>query len=69
MDDLKKALMENPAAASLILPKEIGQLVKYIKMLEGKMIINSKVKAAMKKGKNKAPALTPDFLKSIEDQI
>ena len=69
MDDLKRALMENPAASSLLLPEDIGEIVKHYKTMTGKMIIQSKVKASTSKKNGAKHVPSADFLKQMEDQI
>lgn len=73
MDKLKVALKENPAACELLMPEDIGEMVKHIMKLEGKMIFDAKVKAeskaAKKKGGSDKVNLDPDVLKQMEDEM
>lgn len=53
MDELKKALIENPEASLLLLPEDIGEIVKHLQKVTGKALQTAATKkaAAPKKGK------------------
>lgn len=73
MDRLKVALKENPAACELLLPEDIGEMVKAIGILEGKMIFDAKVKAESRasrgKSKEKNVNLDPSALDQMIDEM
>lgn len=60
MKKLKKALLENPSAANLILPQEIGLMVRALKEMEGKIIIDAKNNEELKKQKRLAKSKQVD---------
>lgn len=52
MDELKRALMDNPAACSLMLPEDIGQMVVALRRITGTALVTAtkpKSKAAKAK--------------------
>lgn len=48
MHDLKKALKENPAACENILPIDIHECVKYLEIINGKVLKDIQIKGEMK---------------------
>lgn len=52
MDELQKALVENPAACALLLPAEIGECTAAVMKISGKSLEKA-VEATAKKGKGK----------------
>lgn len=65
MDDLKRALMENPAACSLMLPEDIGQMVSALRKITGQAVVAaSKPK---KEKKDKIKTLTAEQIAELED--
>lgn len=74
MSDLKKALLENPTACALLLPADIGDMVKFLMKVTGKDLelqqSASGKKAAGKKDKERKFDFTnPDTLKALEDDL
>lgn len=65
MRDLKKALLENPAACSLLLAEDIGECFKAIKRLTAKEIADEETKTEKKAKKEKVS--TEDLLKDLKD--
>ena len=66
MDDLKRALMQNPAACSLMLPEDVGQMVAALRRITGQAL----VAATKAKGKPKVPKLasmTAEQIAELED--
>lgn len=49
MKDLKAALMQNPAACSLLLPEDIGEMVAALRKITGEAVVTATVKKASKK--------------------
>lgn len=65
MDDLKGALMENPAACALMLPEDIGEMVKALRRITGQALA-----APTKEKKAKVPKLknlTAEQIAELED--
>lgn len=57
MRDLKKALLSNPSACALLLPEDIGEMVKYLKIMIGPDLAKIETSKAKKEAKEKAPKL------------
>lgn len=70
MDDLKKALKENPAACSLLLPTDIGECVAALKRLTNKEILADLAKKPSERKKKGAGlgSLTKEELESISPE-
>lgn len=49
MKDLKKALMDNPDACSLMLPEDIGKMVEALRRMTGQALVEEKTKTKTKK--------------------
>lgn len=60
MDDLKKALMQNPAACSLMLPEDVGSMVTALRRITGQALVTAK--------KTKAPKI-PKLSQMTAEQI
>jgi hypothetical protein len=67
MDMLKKALKENEAACRIILPEEIGALVKGIEQLENKSVFDAKVKAEKKTMKKEAKTGNKNIILNLDE--
>jgi hypothetical protein len=65
MKELKKALMENPAATQLLLPEDIGKLVEALRRITGEAITS----AATKPKKEKAKPLSAEELAAAFEEL
>jgi hypothetical protein len=67
MSQLKRALLDNPAACALLLPEDIGMMVANLRKVVGTAIMASSKPAKEKKDKKKQ--MTPEELKAaLEDE-
>lgn len=73
MSQLKGALLENPTACALLLPADIGEMVKYLMKVTGRDLEMQQGSTAKKQGvKTKGPAIDftdPETLKKLEDDL
>lgn len=67
MTDLKAALMENPDAVALMLPQDIGEMVKALRRITGEALAIASAPKA--KGKPKQKALTAEELNAALDEL
>lgn len=71
MNNLKLALKKNPEASNLLLPEEIGELVKHLRIVTNTQVVASVTKDATKEARKiaKSASLTnEEFLqKALED--
>ena len=63
MDDLKKALMQNPAACALMLPQDVGAMVTALRRITGEAVLKEKKTTKPKAGK----MLTQEEIEQIDD--
>ena len=70
MDELKKALQENPSAASLLLDEDIGLLVRNLRRLVSVAVAEANAPKEKKASTKKAAAIkrTPDLLMQAKDE-
>lgn len=68
MSELKVALLQNPAACSLMLPQDIGECVKYLTKITMKDIVEATGSKKEKNGKEKIKLPTQEELQSIKDE-
>jgi len=67
MQELKTAIKENPAACSLLLPEDIGQMVAALRRVTG-FAIQQAISKPTKRGTSKAKTqLTPEQLAAALD--
>lgn len=66
MDDLKSVLIKNPVACSLLLPEDIGEMVKHIKSLMAGAKAFADVKKPAGRGKQAAPQIDLSLDLSME---
>lgn len=64
MGSLKKALLENPAACSLLLEEDIGRAVAALRRMVGAAVTTAVAAKEKKPAKVKSKALTPEELKA-----
>lgn len=69
MQALKKALLENPAACSLLLDEDIGKAVEALRRMVGVAVASASAAKEKKPAKAKQKALTPEELKAQLDLI
>ena len=71
MAKLKKALLENPTACAMLLPSDIGEMVKYLMKVTGKDIMDQMSSTAKKASTKTKPIDFTDAatLKSLEDNL
>lgn len=71
MKSLKKALLENPTACALLLPEDIGEMVKHLMKVTGKDIEDQTNKSTKKKQGKTVPIDFTDanVLKQLEDNL
>ena len=73
MSKLKVALLENPTACALLLPEDIGEMVKYLMKVTGRDLEMQQGSSAKKKGTStKGPVIDftdPETLKKLEDDL
>lgn len=69
MAALKKALLENPAACSLLLPEEIGACVAALRRKLGIAIASASAPKEKKAAKPKAKPLTAAELKAALEEV
>lgn len=71
MKELKDALMKNPSAATLMLPEDIGEMVKALRKTTGQTMVEAT--KAKKTGEPKAPkakkTMTADELSAAFDEL
>lgn len=65
MTELKAALKENPSAVEILLPEDIGEMVKALRKITGEALAT----AAKPKGKPKAKKLTEEELNAALDDL
>lgn len=65
MDDLKRALMDNPAACSLMLPEDVGQMVSALRRITGQALVSAPKTKAKKADKIKT--LTAEQIAELDD--
>lgn len=72
MSQLKKALMDNPAACQLLLPEDIGEMVTHLNKIVGREFIEStktKEKKAPKAKEKKLSALElAALMKAVDEE-
>lgn len=68
MNDLKKALKENSAACSLLLPEDIGSIVEVLKKMTNRQIIADLEPKKRNAGKKESLTLTKEELESISPE-
>lgn len=71
MQNLKKALMQNPDACSLMLPEEVGMLVAALRRITGQALASAKA-AKTKTAKPKAASmksLTAEEIQNALDEL
>jgi len=66
MDQLKKALLENPAAVALMLPEDIGMMVEALRRVTGEAIAEA---SKPKEKKAKKVVLSADDLQAAFDEL
>lgn len=66
MAELKAALKENPSAVEILLPEDIGEMVKALRKITGEALATA---AAKPKGKPKAKKLTEEELNAALDDL
>ena len=65
MQDLKKALLDNPDAVALMLPVDIGEMVKALRRITGEAILSATKKPAKKASKK----FTAEEMQNILDEL
>lgn len=66
MADLKRALLENPAACSILLPEDAGQLVAALRRITKQDVISATTKA---KAPKKSKTLTKEEMDAAWDEL
>lgn len=66
MDDLKRALMQNPAACALMLPEDVGSMVEALRRITGEAAITTKASKKAKKEET-GRILTAEEVEQLED--
>lgn len=72
MDDLKRALLENPAACVALLPEDIGKMVEHLNRMTGKHIAEEMAAQAAKAKKSAKPKVdfsNPNIGQEILDDL
>jgi len=69
MQQLKKALMENPSACALMLPEEIGSMVSALRKITGQHAVEAATKKATGRGKAKPVALSEAEMQAAFDEL
>lgn len=65
MDSLKIALLQNPAAVAIMLPEDIGEMVKALRQITGQAIAES----SKPKEKKSKKTLTPEELAAAFEEL
>ena len=66
MADLKRALMENPAACSILLPEDVGQLVAALRRITKQEVFSATTKSKTPK---KPKTLTKEEIDAAWDEL
>jgi len=70
MRDLKKALLANPTACAMLLPEDIGEMVRHLMKITGRDLQDQQSQSAKKKEKKKPVDFTDEkVLKELEDNL
>ena len=70
MGKLKVALLSNPAACNMLLPADIGEMVKHLMKISNKVIVEAKQGKMQKAGKKDAKVnLDPKVLDQMIDEM
>jgi len=68
MNDLKRALRQNPAACNLLLPEDIGQMVQHLYKVTNTVVLQAKAKDLNKAAK-KVDLNDPNVINKAMDEL
>lgn len=71
MQNLKRALLENPTACALLLPEDIGEMVKHLMKITGRDLEMQQSESSKKKGNKPAKIdfSDPKVLEELEKDL